>query len=162
MMAKGILMGLGTDGYTTDMLESFKVANIIHKHNLCDPSVGWAESAQMLLTNNAKICARHFSKPLGVIEKGALADIIVVDYDSPTPITDSNTSSHILFGMMGRSVRSTMINGRFVMKDRELLTADAGEVYRKSVSWRRSSGREHSNTSEREPAMSEIMTPMPV
>ena len=132
MMGKGILMGLGTDGYTTDMLESFKVANIIHKHNLCDPSVGWGESAQMLLTNNAKICARHFDKPLGVIEKGALADIIVVDYDAPTPITAGNTSSHILFGMMGRSVRSTMINGRFVMKDRELKTADEREVYSKS------------------------------
>ena len=142
MMKKGILMGLGTDGYTTDMLESFKVANIIHKHNLCDPSVGWAESAQMLLQNNGKICARHFSKPLGVIEKGALADIIIVDYDAPTPITESNTSSHILFGMTGRSVRSTMINGRFVMKDRELLTADEREVYSKARNWPPFSGRE--------------------
>ncbi len=132
MMEKGILMGLGTDGYTTDMLESFKVANIIHKHNLGDSSVGWGESAQMLLQNNAKICARHFRKPLGIIDKGALADIIVVDYDAPTPITAGNTSSHILFGMMGRSVRTTMINGRFVMKDRELLTADEREVYSKA------------------------------
>ncbi len=132
MMEKGILVGLGTDGYTTDMLESFKVANILHKHNLGDPSVGWGESAQMLLQSNGKICARHFNKPLGVIDKGAFADIIVVDYDSPTPITAGNTSSHILFGMMGRSVRSTMINGRFVMKDRELFTADEKEVYSKS------------------------------
>ena len=132
MMQKGILMGLGTDGYTTDMLESFKVANILHKHNLGDPSVGWAESAQMLLVNNAKICARYFKKPLGVIDKGAYADIIVVDYEAPTPITESNTSSHILFGMMGRSVRSTMVNGRFVMKDREILTVDEREVYRKA------------------------------
>ena len=132
MLEKGILMGLGTDGYTTDMLESFKVANILHKHNLGDPSVGWGESAQMLLKNNARICERYFNKPLGVIDKGAYADIIVVDYTAPTPITSDNTSSHILFGMMGRSVRSTMINGRFVMKDRELLTADEGEVYRKA------------------------------
>ena len=130
MMEKGILMGLGTDGYTTDMLESYKVANIIHKHNLCDPSVAWGETAQMLLKNNAQICGRYFKKPLGVIEKGAYADIIVVDYDAPTPITESNTSSHILFGMTGRSVRSTMIDGRFVMKDRELLTADEREVYK--------------------------------
>ena len=132
MMQKGILMGLGTDGYTTDMLESFKVANILHKHNLGDPSVGWGESAQMLLQNNAKICARYFDKPLGVIEKGAYADVIVVDYDAPTPITADNTSSHILFGMMGRSVRSTMINGQFVMKDREIITADEQAVYSKA------------------------------
>lgn len=134
MMDKGILMGLGTDGYTTDMLESFKVANILHKHQLGDPSVAWGESAQMLLKNNARICERYFNKPLGVIEKGAYADVIVVDYAAPTPITADNTSSHILFGMMGRSVRSTMINGRFVMKDRVIQTADEQEIYRKAQS----------------------------
>ena len=132
MMDKGILMGLGTDGYTTDMLESFKVANILHKHNMGDPSVAWGETAQMLLKNNAAICARHFKKPLGIIEKGALADIIVVDYDAPTPITADNIASHILFGMMGRSVVSTMINGEFVMKDREIVTVDERKVMKKT------------------------------
>jgi len=132
MMDKGILMGLGTDGYTTDMLESFKVANILHKHNMGDPSVAWGETAQMLLKNNAKICSRHFEKPLGIIEKGALADIIVVDYDAPTPVTADNIASHVLFGMMGRSVVSTMINGEFVMKDREIQTVDEREVMRKT------------------------------
>jgi len=128
MMEKGILMGLGTDGYTTDMLESFKVANILHKHNMGDPSVAWGESAQMLFKNNASICARHFEKPLGIIDKGALADIIVVDYDATTPLTADNTASHILFGMTGRSVVSTMINGKFVMKDRVIQTVDEREV----------------------------------
>ena len=132
MMDKGILMGLGTDGYTTDMLESFKVANILHKHNMGDPSVAWGETAQMLLKNNAAICARHFEKPLGIIEKGALADIIVVDYDAPTPVTADNIASHILFGMMGRSVVSTMINGEFVMKNREIVTVDERKVMKKT------------------------------
>ncbi len=132
MMDKGILMGLGTDGYTTDMLESFKVANILHKHNMGDPSVAWGETAQMLLKNNAAICARHFEKPLGIIEKGALADIIVVDYDAPTPVTADNIASHISFGMMGRSVVSTMINGEFVMKNREIVTVDERKVMKKT------------------------------
>ncbi len=132
MMDKGILLGLGTDGYTTDMLESFKVANILHKHNMGDPSVAWSESAQMLLKNNAKICARHFDKPLGIIDKGALADVIVVDYEAPTPISADNIASHILFGMSGRSVVSTMINGEFVMKERVLQTADEREVMAKA------------------------------
>ena len=132
MIEKGILLGLGTDGYTTDMLESFKVANILHKHNMGDPSVAWGETAQMLLKDNAKICARHFSKPLGIIDKGALADVIVVDYEAPTPINANNIASHILFGMSGRSVVSTMINGEFVMKDRVLQTADEREVMAKA------------------------------
>lgn len=129
MMEKGILMGLGTDGYTTDMLESLKVANILHKHHLCDPSVAWVEAPQMLFENNAKICGRFFDKKVGVIEKDALADIIVVDYSAPTPITKDNIDSHMVFGLMGRSVISTVIDGKYVMIDRVIQTADEQEIY---------------------------------
>lgn len=132
MLKKGILVGLGTDGYTTDMLESLKVANILHKHELRDPNAAWAEALQMLFENNAAICGRFFSSPVGVIKKGALADIIVVDYQAPTPLAASNYNSHILFGIAGRNVVSTMINGRFVMKDRQLLTADEERIYAES------------------------------
>ena len=129
MMDKGILVGLGTDGYTTDMFESLKTANIIHKHEKKDPRVAWVEAPQMLFENNMKICGRFFDKPLGIIDKGALADIIVADYSSPTPIDEQNINSHILFGFMGRSVVSTMIDGKFVMKDRILLTGDEEKIY---------------------------------
>ena len=132
MLQKGILVGLGTDGYTTDMLESLKVANILHKHQLKDPNAAWVESPQMLFKNNAAICARHFDSPVGIIKKGALADIIVVDYNAPTPVTANNFNSHILFGMMGRNVATTMINGKYVMRERELLTADEERVYAES------------------------------
>ncbi len=134
MLQKGILVGLGTDGYTTDMLESLKVANILHKHQLADPNAAWAEAPRMLFQNNAAICSRFFGSPLGIIGKNALADIIVVDYDAPTPVTAQNYSSHILFGLMGRNVVSTMIDGRFVMKDRELLSADEAKIYAESRS----------------------------
>ncbi|MCP3891068.1 MAG: amidohydrolase family protein, partial [Desulfobulbaceae bacterium] len=128
LLEKGILLGLGTDGYATDMLESFKVTNMLHKHNLCDPSVAWMESAQMLFDNNPKIVNRYFKKPLGIIENGAYADIIVVDYDPLTPINENNINGHLLFGTMGRQVVSTMINGKFVMKDRELASIDEKEI----------------------------------
>lgn len=134
MMDKKILVGLGTDGYTTDMFESMKVANIIHKHQSKDPSVAWTEVPRMLFDNNASICSRFFDKELGIIKKGALADIIIVDYTPPTPLTSENINSHILFGFMGRSVVSTMIDGNFVMKDRVLLTADENEIYYKAQS----------------------------
>ena len=54
LVHKGILTGLGTDGYTHDMMESWKVANILHKHNLCDPTVAWSEVPQMLFDGNAR------------------------------------------------------------------------------------------------------------
>ncbi len=129
MMGKGILVGLCTDGFTTDMLESLKAANLIHKHVKGDPSVAWAESPQMLFENNAKICARFFNKKVGVIENGALADIIVVDYHAPTPITKDNIDAHMLFGLMGKSVVSTIIDGKYIMKNRELTNLDENQIY---------------------------------
>lgn len=132
MMQKGLLLGLGTDAYTQDMFESLKVANIIHKHHQCNPSIGFMESYQMLFQNNAEICARYFEKPMGVIKEGAYADVIVVDYVPHTPLNENNIAGHTIFGLMGRCVDSTMINGKFVMKDRVMQTVDEQAVLAKS------------------------------
>ena len=59
-----------------------------------------------------------------MIKEGAYADIIVTDYDPYTPMTASNINSHVLFGMQGRSVVTTMINGKVVYKDREFVHVD--------------------------------------
>jgi cytosine/adenosine deaminase-related metal-dependent hydrolase len=132
LMKKEITLGLGTDGYTSDMFESMKVANILHKHHNCNPSVAWGEVPLMLFQNNAKIVNRFFEKPIGVIEKGAYADIIVVEYDPLTPFNENNANSHILFGVSGRCVTTTMINGKVVMKDRELVGVDSEGIMAKS------------------------------
>jgi len=128
MMRRGIMLGLGTDGYTNDMFESEKVANIIHKHELRDPGAAWGEVPQMLFSNNAAMCARSFDTRLGVLEPGAAADIVVSDYAPLTPMTADNCDGHILFGMSGRSIVTTVINGVVKMKDRELVGIDAGAI----------------------------------
>ena len=125
---RGILTGLGTDGYTQDMLESYKVANALHKHHLCDPNAAWSEVPQMLFEGNAKIAGRYFKKPLGILKEGAAADVIVADYIPRTPMTKDNINSHIVFGMTGRSVVTTMCNGKILMKDRELIGVDEEKV----------------------------------
>lgn len=124
----GILTGLGTDGYTHDMLESYKVANILHKHHLCDATAAWSEVPQMLFAGNAAIAGRSFKKPLGVLKPGAAADVIVLDYDPITPLDASNCNGHILFGLTGRCVVTTVCNGRVLMKDRVLVDIDAEQV----------------------------------
>ncbi|MDO4564122.1 MAG: putative aminohydrolase SsnA [Clostridia bacterium] len=131
MFKEGLLLGLGTDGYTNDMLESYKVGNIIQKHQLCDPTVAWAEFPAMLFYGNRDIAARYFQAPLGILKEGAYADIIITDYDPLTPMNGQNCSSHILFGMNGRSVITTVCNGKVLMKDRELLVADEAEIMAK-------------------------------
>ena len=128
MVHKGILTGLGTDGYTHDMMESWKVANILHKHHLCDPNAAWAEIPQMLFEGNARIANRYFKKELGVLKPGAAADVIVVDYDPPTPMNADNLNGHLLFGVNGSMVRTTVCNGKVLMKDRELLVCDEAKL----------------------------------
>ena len=124
LYSKGILLGLGTDAYTNDMLESLKVALIAQKQNACLPNVGWQEVTQMLFSNNAKIAARYFPDQLGVLKPGASADVIVMDYKPFTPFSDANIDGHILFGMTGRQCRTTIAAGRVLMHKGELAGID--------------------------------------
>lgn len=125
---KGILIGLGTDGYTSDMTESLKTANVLYKHETGDPNAAWVEIPQMLYAHNREIAGRFFETPVGILKPGAAADIIVADYSPLTPMTARNYDSHILFGMNGRSVVTTMIDGELLMKDRELIKADEEKI----------------------------------
>lgn len=128
MMDQGVLCGLGTDGYTGDMLESYKVANLLHKLALGDCNAAWQEAPQMLFYNNPQIAARFFSMPLGVLRPGAAADIIVLDYQPITPMNADNADAHLLFGANGRCVQTTMAGGRILMKDRQLIDLDEEQI----------------------------------
>ena len=129
---KGLTVGLGTDGYTSDIFESMKVENITHKANLCNPNVGFMETGTMAFNNNSKIASKYFKKEVGVLKAGAYADLIVVDYNPLTVMNENNCLGHILFGMTGRSVDTTIINGKVVMRDRKILTVSEGEILTKS------------------------------
>lgn len=129
---KGITIGLGTDGYTSDMTESMKVANIIHKHVKQNPSVAWGEVSVSMFENNRKIAQKYFSGDLGILRAGALADVIVVDYDPLTPMNENNINSHILFGFTGKDVVTTIIDGKVIMQDRKLVGIDEKEIFKTS------------------------------
>lgn len=132
MVSRGVRVGLGTDAYTEDMFESLKVANLAHKHQSGQPNVGWAEPPAMLFEQNAQFAGSCFGSAIGKLAPGARADVIVVDYDPPTPLTADNVNSHLLFGASGRAVRTTIIDGRIVMQDRKLAGIDEGEVLAKA------------------------------
>ena len=132
LLDRGITVGLGTDGYTSDMFESLKVANIIHKHHLCDPRFGFMESQKMLIENNQKIAKAYFKNDLGIIRKGAYADIIIADYIPHTPMNENTLGGHMIFGLSGRCVDTTIINGKVVMKDKVLVNIDESEILSKS------------------------------
>lgn len=132
MMKRGISLGLGTDGYTSDIFESIKVGNIIHKHNLCDPNVAWSEIPTMAFENNRSISSKYFNKEVGILKEGAYGDVIIVDYDPLTPLNENNINSHIIFGLIGRNVTDTIINGKVVMRNREINSIDEKRIFETS------------------------------
>jgi putative selenium metabolism protein SsnA len=132
MMKRGILVGMGTDGYTHDMTESFKVAGIIQKHTAGCPSVAWNEPPQMLFDNNPEIINRHIKGRVGQLVKNYYADVIIVDYNAPTPLNAETMNSHILFGISGRNVDTTICNGKILMNERHLMGIDEEALMAKS------------------------------
>jgi putative selenium metabolism protein SsnA len=132
MAAKGVLVGLGTDAMTVNMLEEVRCA-LWMQHLKHDPSRGFMETAGALLVNNAVIANRYF-EGLGELKEGFAADIAVVDYIPPTPMDASNFAGHLIFGLSQSEVDTTIAAGRVLMENKVLkLDLDEEEVSRKSA-----------------------------
>jgi len=141
-LQKEIMVGLGTDGYTCDMFESVKTANLLQKHGYHDPQAGWSEVFTMCFPNNRHIVEHFFGEKLGMLIPGAAADVIIVNYYPPTPITSANAYFHILFGINGDMVDTTIVGGTILMEDRKIKTLDDKEIAQKAQEqakdfWRR-------------------------
>ena len=132
MLDAGVVVGMGTDGMSTGMIEGMKTAHILHKFCQGDPRVGWDEVPRMQFDNNARIMANYFAQPLGQLQPGAAADLIVVDYDPPTPLIAENIYGHMVFGMTESAVETTIVAGKILMHDRKLLAIDEEEVNAKA------------------------------
>lgn len=133
MLSRGLRVGLGTDAYTADILASAQVAKILASDHLADPTVGFGQALQMAFINNPKICAKYFRKDLGVLKAGAYADLITLAYRPFTPLNADSAGGHILFGMSGAEVNDTMVNGAWVMRDRDILTVDEAAIFAQST-----------------------------
>ncbi|HSW35356.1 MAG TPA: putative aminohydrolase SsnA [Candidatus Limnocylindrales bacterium] len=128
MLDAGVVLGMGTDGMTTDMIEGMKFAHVLHKFYQNDPRVGWAEVPLMQFTNNTRIMTNYFPVKLGELTPGAAADVIVVNYDPPTPFTAENYYGHMVFGMTGRMVETTIVAGKILMQNNKIMVIDEEEI----------------------------------
>ena len=130
MLRMGIKVCLGNDGFSNGMWDEWKTAYLVHKLWHQDPRrMNGADVAQMAIYNNAALASMFFPEaPIGVLKPGAYADIIFVDYHAPTPLTEGNLPWHILFGFQHSMVTTTIVAGKVLMKDRELITLDEEEV----------------------------------
>lgn len=126
MFKRNVLVGLGTDAMTTNMLEEVRVAVWAQHLRAQDPSVGFGEVVSALLFNNPKIAERSFGLPLGELREGCPGDVVVIDYDPPTPLEASNTFGHMVFGISQAAVDTTIVGGRVLMENKRL-TLDLDE-----------------------------------
>jgi cytosine/adenosine deaminase-related metal-dependent hydrolase len=132
MMERGALVGMGTDGYCADMTQSLRATHALHKLAARIPSVFWGEPQQMLFDNNRVIMNRYLNGEVGRLAAGCYADVIIADYDAPTPVDGDTYYGHILFGLNGRGVCTTIANGRVIMKERTLIGIDEERLMAKS------------------------------
>jgi cytosine/adenosine deaminase-related metal-dependent hydrolase len=142
MLKKGILVGLGTDGMGSDMLAQMRCAYLLQRLDQRDPRVAFVEAPSLLLQNNAEICRRQFGVRVGEIAEGGPADLAILDYQPPTPLSESNFLGHLIFGLVDATVDTTVCRGKILMQGKKILSLDEERIAARSrelapKAWRR-------------------------
>lgn len=116
----GVTVGVGTDGMSANVFDDLRTASWMMRHRSGDPRQGWLESYELLAKGNPAIASRYFLKPVGVLEAGAFADVAVMDYYPPTPLTDATALGHLLFGLSYATAYHTVCHGKVLLRARNL------------------------------------------
>ncbi|WP_273804512.1 amidohydrolase [Providencia rettgeri] len=127
MLEKGIRVGLGTDGpmssNTLTTLNELNLVGKIHKlENKDRAAMPPLTVVELATKGSAKVL--HMEDKLGSLETGKLADIIVIDTKSPNMVPMYSPYAALVYGANGANVRHTIVDGKVLMQDRQLLTAD--------------------------------------
>jgi cytosine/adenosine deaminase-related metal-dependent hydrolase len=76
------------------------------------------------LNNGQKLASEFFGQTFGTLAKGSAADLVVLDYFPPTPLTKQNLLGHFLFGMNSAMVQHVMIDGNWILWNKQLIVLD--------------------------------------
>jgi 5-methylthioadenosine/S-adenosylhomocysteine deaminase len=135
MLRAGVAVGLGTDGAASnndlDMWEEMDTAAKLQKVSTFDPKVLTAEESFGLATISGAR-ALHMEDQIGSLEAGKRADIVIVDLDSLHQTPRYNIYSHLVYATKASDVRTVVIEGRVVMRDRRLLTLNEALIKQKA------------------------------
>ncbi len=131
MRKAGIAVGLGTDGAASnndlDMFEAMRQAAFLHKLVAGDPRAIPAPVAlEMATIEGAR--AMGMDKEIGSLEPGKRADLLVVSMASARQTPMYDPVSHIVYVTHGDDVRTTIVNGKVLMRNRQVLTLDRRQV----------------------------------
>jgi 5-methylthioadenosine/S-adenosylhomocysteine deaminase len=134
----GVAIGLGTDGAASnndlDMFEAMRVASLLQKVRTGDPrALGAVAALEMATLGGAR--ALGLGSQIGSLEPGKRADLIVVSMSAARQTPMYDPVSHLVYTTRGDDVRTTIVHGRVLMRDRKVLTLDEGAVLAEARAW---------------------------
>lgn len=120
---------LGTDGFPSDMFEETRCGFL--RNQECRNSVEFTRLGRMLHAGQ-DLASIFFGRPFGTLRKGASADLAVLDYSHPTPLSSRNLHAHLLSGLNSGCVQHVMVDGVWRVWNREIVGIDEESIMRKA------------------------------
>jgi len=135
MLELGITVGLGTDGAasnnTLDLFSDMRACALMHKVNNFDPTaISAKEVVKMATMGGAK--AIGMEKEIGSLEVGKKADIITINLNKPHLMPIYDPYSHLVYCVNGEDVENVIVNGKVIMKNREVKTLDEEKILKQA------------------------------
>jgi cytosine/adenosine deaminase-related metal-dependent hydrolase len=124
----GIPTALGTDGFTSSVLEEFRAAALLQRVMGRHASGARREAFQAAFVGNAALATKLFGPALGRLKPGARADLVVLDHQPATPLTVENLADHIFFGLSRAPAYAVVINGKLVFQQGTFPNVDEAGV----------------------------------
>jgi putative selenium metabolism protein SsnA len=121
---------LGTDGFAADMIEEARMGFFKMKDSECEMQGSLPID---FLQGGHRLVSEIFGSEFGTLASGSVADLIVLDYDFPTPLSEENLAWHFLFGFRSSMVGSVMVAGKWIVKDRNVVGMDVPSEYRRAA-----------------------------
>jgi len=136
MLQAGVRVGLGTDGAASnndlDMWEEMRLAALLQKVNQMDPQVMPANTVLTMATRGGAE-AIGLGDSIGSLTVGKRADIIQVSFDDVHFVPTYDVISHLVYVADEQDVTSVVVDGKVLMKDKEILTIDTGRVTKEAT-----------------------------
>jgi putative selenium metabolism protein SsnA len=132
LLKRNIVVGLGSDGMSSDMLSQMRCAYLLHRLANRDPRVAFLEAPKLLLENNAEIAERQFGLRLGELAEDRQADLAILDYQPPTILNATNFLGHLIFGLVDATVDTTVCRGKILMQGKQILALDEERIAARS------------------------------
>ncbi|HZU14081.1 MAG TPA: amidohydrolase family protein [Chloroflexota bacterium] len=120
---------MGTDGIDGDMFAESRTAYFRAREDTLDADAG---DFLDMLARGGRLAADFFGYPIGMIQPGAAADLVVLDYEPPTPLDGGNLPWHWMFAFASADVRDVMVGGRWVRRNREFVAIDEEKIRREA------------------------------